>query len=40
MTIDTRFEYLQLMQKRYRLADRRRKAALLDEMEAITPLGR
>jgi len=40
MTINARFEYLQLMQHRYQGADRRLKSALLDEMESITHLGR
>jgi len=40
MNIDERFTYLRLMQKRYREADRRVKARLLDEMETMTGLNR
>ena len=40
MTINTRFEYLRVMQARYRLADRQTKSRLLDDMEVMTHLGR
>jgi hypothetical protein len=41
MSINSRFEYLQAMQERYRVAaDRKAKSALLDEMESLTHLGR
>ncbi len=41
MSINARFEYLQAMQKRYRVApDRKAKSALLDQMESLTHLGR
>jgi hypothetical protein len=40
MNIDERYTYLRLMQKRYREADRRGKARLLDEMGTMTGLNR
>jgi len=41
MTINARFEYLKVMQAKYRMApDRKTKSRLLDEMESVTHLGR
>ena len=40
MTIDERRKYLRLTQKRYMRANRKGKARLLDEMEAVTGLHR
>lgn len=40
MTIDARFEYLWRMQSLYDRADRKEKSRLLDDMEAVTHLGR
>jgi len=40
MSISARFEYLSVMQERYRVADRRAKSQLLDDMEAMTHLSR
>ena len=39
-TIDERWKYLRMIQKRYRRADRRGKGQLLDEMAAVTQLQR
>ena len=35
MTIEERYKYLRMMRRRYRSADRRTKAELLDEMESV-----
>lgn len=40
MTIDERFKYLQMMRRRYRSADRKTKAKLLDEMEEVVGMHR
>jgi hypothetical protein len=40
MTIDERFKYLRLIQKRYRKADRSEKGQLLDEAASVTGLHR
>lgn len=40
MSIDERWKYLRLMQKRYLEADRRGKSQLLDEAEAVTSMQR
>lgn len=40
MTIDERRKYLRKMKKRYVEADRKERGRLLDEMEAVTELGR
>ena len=41
MTINARFEYLRVMQAKYRVApDRKTKSQLLDEMESVTHKGR
>jgi len=39
-TIDERWKYLRMIQKRYRRADQRGKGQLLDEMAAVTQLHR
>lgn len=36
MTIDERYKYLQMMQRRYREADKNERSRLLDEMEVLT----
>jgi len=40
MTIDERYKYLRMMQKRYRQATRKERGQLLDEMECMTELNR
>jgi hypothetical protein len=40
MTIDERYKYLRMMQKRYRRATRKERGQLLDEMECMTRLNR
>jgi len=40
MNIDERYKYLRVMKKRYDKADRKEKARLLNEMEAVTKLHR
>lgn len=40
MTINERYKYLRVMQKRYRKADKESRSALLDEMETATGLHR
>lgn len=40
MTIDERYKYLRMMQKRYRQATRKERGQLLDEMECMTGLNR
>ncbi len=40
MTIDERYKYLRLMQRRYFKADRQARGALLDKMEQVTGLHR
>ena len=41
MTINAQFEYLRVMQAKYRMAaDRKTKSELLDQMESVTHLGR
>ena len=40
MTIDERYKYLRMMQKRYRPATRKERSQLLDEMECMTELDR
>jgi len=40
MTIDERYKYLRVMQKRYRKADKTSRSTLLDEMETATGLHR
>lgn len=36
MSVDERYKYLRMMQKRYKKADRKGKSELLEEMEAVT----
>jgi len=40
MTIDERYKYLRICQRRYRSADRRQRSQMLDEMEQVTGLDR
>ena len=40
MTINERYKYLRMMQKRYRKASRKERSRLLDEIQVVTQLHR